>query len=389
MVGEVCDSIVDCKNRTAPKEDFETPYKMIRTTNVRDGWVDTTNVNYVNRETYEKWTSRQIPIRDDVLLTREAPLGEVGKIRTDENLFLGQRIVSYRADRKKIDPDFLLYSFLCDDVQGQIRAFGSGSTVEHMRVPDAKLIKIAVPPLPIQKRIAGILSAYDDLIAVNERRIAILEEMARRVFEEWFIGTSDEMVASVDLIEFDPKEKLNKGKPIRFVPMSSISETHMTIGAVQRRASSSGAKFRNGDTLFARITPCTENGKTGHVMGFEHNEVVCGSTEFIVMRARSVPPAFVYCLARHSAFRKHAIQSMGGSDGRQRVKRNALEQFTLAKPDPLQLRKFDEFASPAFQQILQLAKQNTNLRATRDLLIPRLVSGEIDVSEAPKPVAAE
>ncbi len=186
-VADVCETIVDCVNKTAPVVDQPTPYKMIRTTNVRDGWVDLNGLRCVDAATFEKWTRRQKPRRGDVILTREAPLGEIGMLRSDDHIFLGQRLVAYRANPIKLDNRYLLYAMLGDDMQGQIRSMGSGATIEHMRVPDCEKLTLRLPPLPIQRRIASILSAYDDLIENNTRRIAILEEMARRLYEEWFV----------------------------------------------------------------------------------------------------------------------------------------------------------------------------------------------------------
>ena len=142
--------------------------------------IDLSNVKYVDRPTYERWTRRQVPRAGDIILTREAPLGEVGMLKTSDLVFLGQRLVSYRADLDKVDRRFLLYALQSDDVQAQIRAFGSGATVEHMRVPDAKKLMVRVPALATQRRIGSILSAYDDLIENNTRRIVILEEKIGR-----------------------------------------------------------------------------------------------------------------------------------------------------------------------------------------------------------------
>lgn len=147
-IKELCKLVVDCVNKTAPTTTAVTPYKMIRTTNVRDGWIDTENVRYADEATYHKWTRRAVPEREDIVLTREAPLGEVGLIRTDESIFLGQRLMMYRADRRKSDPRFLLYALMSEPVQAQLRSFGSGATVEHVRVPDCERLVLTVPDLP-------------------------------------------------------------------------------------------------------------------------------------------------------------------------------------------------------------------------------------------------
>ena len=94
--------------------------------------------------------------------------------------------------------------------------------------------RIALPAfsLSIQQRIADILSAYDDLIAVNERRIAILEEMARRVFEAWFLNVDGTLIRAEDLITFNPKLAVDKMNPVTFVPMGSLGTGGMVIGRV-------------------------------------------------------------------------------------------------------------------------------------------------------------
>lgn len=186
-IDEVCELIVDCVNRTAHVVDYETPYKMIRTSNVRNGWIDMSDARNVTKDTYEKWTRRAVPRQGDVVLTREAPLGEVGLIRTDEPVFLGQRTVMYRTNPEKMLPHFLYYSLLSHEVQAQIHAFGFGSTVSHMRVPDAKKLQLKAPDTATQEKIIFVMDAYDTMIEANQRRIQLLEETARLLYGEWFV----------------------------------------------------------------------------------------------------------------------------------------------------------------------------------------------------------
>ncbi|MEP7217341.1 MAG: restriction endonuclease subunit S, partial [Bacteroidota bacterium] len=160
---------------------------MIRTSNVKSGRVDLSEARYVDEAVFQKWTRRLLPKRNDVILTREAPLGEVGLLRTDESVFLGQRTMVYRADEKHLNQIFLYYSLLGPTLQSQIATLGSGSTVEHVRVPDAEKLKIPMPAIEVQKKIAAILSAYDDLIENNKRRIALIEKMAEEIYREWFV----------------------------------------------------------------------------------------------------------------------------------------------------------------------------------------------------------
>ena len=401
-IKDVCESIIDCVNKTAPVVDSQTPYKMIRTTNVKNGWIDVSEVKYVEEGVFKKWTRRGAPRVGDVILTREAPLGEVGLLRSNDTVFLGQRLVQYRADADKLDNRFLLYSFQADDLQAQIKSFGSGATVEHMRVPDAEQLTLAMPPLPTQHKIAAILSAYDDLIENNTRRISILEEMARALYREWFVHFRFPGHAEVPMVEsalgpvpegwmvqpltaavmVDPATKVPKGGDKPFVPMGSLSNTSMIIRDVGSRTGNSGSKFRNGDTLFARITPCIENGKTGFVQFLPTaNAVAFGSTEFIVLRSRTLRPEYVYLLARSAELRDMAIKSMSGATSRQRVQSAVFSSFLFAHPDANVLDRFQALAGSIFQQVHTLAVKNDNLRRTRDLLLPKLISGELDVEE--------
>lgn len=282
--------------------------------------------------------------------------------------------------------------------------FNSGSAQQSLNRNFIYPIPVHIPPLPIQCRIADILAAYDDLIENNTRRIAILEEMARRIYEEWFVHfrfpghenfplVESEMglipegwksVAVPEVIELDPKTHVPKEGLKPFVPMSSLSESSMLITNVEERTGNSGSKFKNNDVLLAKITPCLENGKTGFVNVLHSEDAVAfGSTEYIVLRSKIVTPEYVYLLARSDSFRNHAIKSMGGSDGRQRVRTEAFNEFRVVQPNKSTLGHFTHIAVPIFEVVKCLAHKNENLRRTRDLLLPKLISGEIDVSHFP------
>lgn len=202
----------------------------------------------------------------------------------------------------------------------------------------------------MQKRIADILSSYDDLIENNRKQIKLLEEAAQRLYKEWFVdlrfpGHEEtpivdgvpagwERTSLEDIIEFNPKVILNKERIKQCVPMSALSTSSMVINSQEftNTISNAGSKFQNGDTLLARITPCLENGKTGFVDNIKSPEGAVGSTEFIVMRSRKLCPYMVYLLSRTDDFRKTAINSMTGSDGRQRAQVDKIKSYVFVCP---------------------------------------------------------
>jgi type I restriction enzyme S subunit len=288
-------------------------------------------------------------------------------------------------------------------------AVSRGATQDNLSLDKLLSFPISVPPVSYQRRVASILSAYDDLIENNTRRIGILEEMARRIYEEWFVrfrfpGHENVRMVESELglvpggwkivpasaaVHVNPATKVPKEGLKHFVAMNCLSDGSMLIYGEEMRLGNSGSKFRNGDTLFARITPCLENGKTGFVQFLpDANTKAFGSTEFIVLRSKTLTPEFVYLLARSDSFRENAIKSMSGASGRQRVREACFDTFLLPQPDSTTLSSFTKLAGPMFRLVNTLEKKNANLRATRDLLFPKLISGELDVSPLPELEAA-
>ncbi len=306
-------------------------------------------------------------------------------------------IIRVRLNKAIADPEFFFNYFRSPVGRSRIRAIVGGAAVKGIRGSDLKLINVHLPPINEQIAIRQIVSTYDDLIATNQRRIALLEDAARRLYREWFVHlrfpghesvpVKDGMpkgwqpASFAELVEINPRTPFARDVERPFVEMSALSETSMIIGPRSKRVIGGGAKFRNGDTLFARITPCTENGKTGFVQFLEHDDAVAsGSTEFIVFRSAKVNPWWIYCTAREDNFREHAIRSMAGSDGRQRVNPRCFDQFAMLQPPQSVLAQFEHVVKDAFAQIETLCNHNEQLARARDLLLPKLMSGQLDVS---------
>ena len=187
-IENICELIVDCVNKTAPVVDQVTPFRMIRTTNVRNGRINLNECRYVEDETYKTWTRRAQLRIGDVILTREAPIGEVGLVTEAEGVFLGQRLMQYRANPSVLDSRYLLYSFLSPALQHQFNSHeGSGSVVSHIRVGDCFKFKLRLPPLSIQQEIAVVLGAIDDRITLLRETNTTLESIVQALFKSWFI----------------------------------------------------------------------------------------------------------------------------------------------------------------------------------------------------------
>jgi len=398
-IEEATERLIDYRGKTPPKTD--SGVRLVTAKVVKGGQIHDEPAEYIAADFYDEWMRRGLPQKLDVLLTTEAPLGEVAILRDDARIALAQRIILLRAKPGLLDPLYLFYALQSDFGQGELKARASGTTVLGIKQSELRKVRVPVFPLPIQQRIAGILSAYDDLIENSQRRIKILESMARALYREWFVHfrfpghENHPRVASplgeipqgwevkriTNAVQVNPRVVVPRVGEKPFVPMGCLSNDSMLITDIESRDGNSGAKFQNGDTLFARITPCLENGKTGYVQFLpDASSVAFGSTEFIVLRSVSLTPEFVYCLARSDEFRGVAIKSMSGASGRQRVQEKCFDDFQIAQPPWALLEKFSAIVAPGFRLIYSLHLQIQNLRRTRDMLLPRLLSGQVELA---------
>jgi type I restriction enzyme, S subunit len=323
-----------------------------------------------------------------VITGRYGTLGEVFYLDED---YWPLNTALYVTDFKGNYPRFIAY-FL----QNVLRNYQSDkAAVPGVNRNVLHELTVSTTDVKSQERIADILSNYDDLIENNLRRMVLLEETARQLYSEWFVrlrfpgneharivnGVPDgwERVPTPEAVDINPPTRLSDKADHWSVEMADLLVNSMVIQQATKLGGRSGSKFRNGDTLFARITPCLENGKTAYVDFMEEGEVGRGSTEFIVLRSKRLTPEFVYCLACTYDFRENAIKSMVGSSGRQRVQESCFEKFLVMVPSPSLLVIFTETVRPMFRQTKTLHAQNGKLRAARDLLLPRLMSGQIPV----------
>lgn len=297
----------------------------------------------------------------------------------------------YSTAFKGNDPRFVYY-FLTSI---PLASFDAGTGVPTLNRNHIKNLKCLLPKYQEQQKLAAILTAYDDLIENNRQRIALLEQMAEEIYREWFVrlrfpghehtpvhkGVPEgwEQKPLPDCISIKPREKSISQEHFPYVGMDRLSTTSAFFSIEESRSSATGPKFRNGDVLLPRITPCLENGKRGFVTGLADGEVATGSTEFIVLRGKTLPPEFVYCLSISDSLRQHAENSMVGASGRQRVQEACLNWMLINHPPKPLLDNFSEVVSPMYRLAEQLLNENNTLTKTRDLLLNRLISGKLRV----------
>ena len=180
-------------------------------------------------------------------------------------------------------------------------------------------------------------------------------------------------IRAADFIDFNPRLSLKKGDIATKVAMDKLKPFTKKIPETEKAEFNGGAKFCNGDTVMARITPCLENGKTAYVDMLDDGEIGFGSTEFIVMRAKTgiSDPQFVYYTAINPVFRNVAIKSMVGSSGRQRVQQSVLEELELSVPDLDEQRRIGDFLARIDEKIALNDRINDNLQQQAQALFKK------------------
>ena len=185
-VEELCKSIIDCPHSTPIWKD--SGIRVIRNFNIKKGQLDFSDGYFVDEETYSERTKRALPESDDLVISREAPMGEVCIIPKNLKCCLGQRLVLLKVNKEKCFPKYLLYMMQSKYVQEQIGIINkTGSIVSNLNIPDLKALKIPYRPIESQQKIAAVLSALDDKIALNRRMNAKLEQLAKRLYDHWFV----------------------------------------------------------------------------------------------------------------------------------------------------------------------------------------------------------
>ena len=399
-IKEVCHSIIDCVNKTAPVVDYETPYKMIRTSNVRNGRVNTFDVRYVTKETYEQWTRRGAPLNGDVILTREAPVGEVGILENAEGIFLGQRLMMYRANKKIADNYYLFYSLSSAFCQKQIEDYSNGGTVAHMRVPDCGEILVNLPPLLEQQKIAQVLLTWDQAISATEKLLENIQQQKKALMQQLLTGKKrlldknggrfsatwlskslkDISKVSIGLVTTMTEHYVESGIPL--IRNSDIKENRITKEKLIKLSEdfanqNSGRKLSKGDVV------TVHTGEVG--VSAVIDDELDGCLGFATLNTRPnkkiIDAQFLCWYFNSSRFIAHCI-SLSTGDGRQNLNLKDFSKVMIPVPSLLEQKKIASALSLAAQEMETLQKRLDCLKQEKKALMQQLLTGKKRVKVA-------
>ena len=360
------------------------------------GFKVTDNITKFVTEEKARSLARSIAKRNDVIVTISGTLGQIAYIPEEseyEEYLCSQRQFRATFDQSQVDVPFLVYYFHSHEGQQKILVYANQVGVPALYQPlkNFRLIEIPLPPLPTQRKIAAVLGALDDKIENNRKICANLEAQAQAIFKSWFVDFEPfggkmpsgwKMGKLGDVAECNPQRSLKKGDFARCVEMADLVTTGSFPASWNSKNYYGGMKFTNGDTIIARITPCFENGKAAYINFLDKDEVAFGSTEYVVIATRSnVPPELFYCLAKYPEFISFAKSRMVGSSGRQRFSAEDVTMYPFVIATDETYAKIAPLLHSFMDKIRALGLESRALAAMRDALLPKLMSGEIDVEK--------
>ena len=341
----------------------------------------------------------------DCVIATKATIGRLAYIDEATPRVLYSPQVSYWRvlDKTVLEPRFVRCWLASPEFLLQAhQAKSSTAMADYINLNDQRRMRITLPPIQVQRRIAAVVAAYDKLIQNNLRRIAILEDMAQALYREWFCEFRFPGHEDVDLVdsELGPiplgwaiGHFLEICQSVRS-PVSPHKEPdaafyHYSFAAYDRDQTpdveygrdvkSSKLKVAQPSVLLAKLNPRIPRVWRAIPPG---DLPAYASSEFIVLVPKRTKLTYLYAAASNSEFtRRLAAMSVGTSSSHQRLKVQDLEQMPVVLPPDALVDLYDKHCGPMLELAEKLRQQNANLRTTRDLLLPKLVSGEIDVSD--------
>jgi type I restriction enzyme S subunit len=331
----------------------------------------------------------------DILLAMTgATAGKVGKLRTNRLILLNQRVA--KIEPFAADKNYIWSIVSSQDYQSRFFNLADGAAQPNMSGSQIEGLEIPLPPPTTQTRIAGILSAYDDLIENNTRRIQILERMAQALYREWFVHFRFPGHAQVKLVA-SPLGKIPQGwtpgtlgdiaaevrrgvspdeiEPetpyigLEHIPRKSIA---LSEWGTAKEVQSTKLAFKKGEILFGKIRPYF------HKVGVAVVDGVCSTDAIVIVPKKPEHFALVLACVSSEPFVSHATQTSQGTK-MPRANWDVLTKYPQPVPPAKLLSLFSESVNQSVSLIENLVFKNRNLRRTRDLLLPRLLSGQVEL----------
>ena len=382
-LGEITNLVIDYRGKTPLKLGSswsDNGYRALSAKNIKTGQIvaeDT--IRFVDEDLYKKWMKDEV-IRGDILITSEAPFGQIYYWDSDEKIVLSQRLFDVRIN-DEVCHKYVYYFMTSNRYQKDLEGRATGTTVTGLRQPELLKSTILLPPLSAQRRIASILSSLDRKIELNNKINAELEEMAQAIFKNWFVDfepfKDGKFVESeLGMIPEGWKvgllgELCNFKRGKNLLTKNAIDEgVPVVAGGLEPSC------YHNVANTGAPVITVSGSGANAGFMRMYHVPVWASDCSFIDISCENF--YFVYCFLKvNSKLLRHAQTGAV----QPHVKPSDIHDFELVIPTKDSILEFQKKIKPFYDRIATIQKENSRLSTLRDTLLPRLMSGELEVPE--------
>ncbi|CAJ9573395.1 restriction endonuclease subunit S [Burkholderia pseudomallei] len=424
----LCLLVVDCPHATPRWTD--SGVIVLRNQNIKGGRLDLSSPSFTDEAHYVGRIRRAAPQAGDIVITREAPMGEVCQIPPGLKCCLGQRQVLLRPDPAKVDGRFLLYALQSSYLQHQIGwNEGTGSTVSNLRIPVLEALRVPTPALDVQREVAKILGAIDDRITLLRESNATLEAITQALFKSWFVDFDpvrakqegrapecmDDATAALFPDAFEESELGLVPRGWRAQPVGDVVEsvgggtpdtkdptfwepaqycwtTPKDLSGIQapvllsteRKLSAKGLAKVSSGLLPAGTLLMSSRAPIGY-LAIAQTPMAINQGYIAMLPSSKLPPLYMLFWCRQNM---ELIKGRANGSTFMEISKKAFRPIPALVSPPSVIDAFVDLVSPLFDRLVENERQAQSLATLRDTLLPRLISGQLRLTEAEEALAA-
>ena len=391
---DILDTLIDYRGKTPNKVECGIP--LITAKIVKNGRIETPT-EFLTVEDYKDWMVRGYPQMGDVVITTEAPLGEVAQLR-DDKIALAQRIVCLRGKEGVLDNTYLKYFLMSNIGQYRLKARETGTTVTGIKQSELKEVLIDYPNYELQQKIASILSSFDSKIELNRRINDNLEQQAQTLFKSWFVNNPNPNWREATLSEVAHfiggysynGEELTDSSNVAMATIKNFGRNGgFKVDGFKDITPSGKLKKCHYANMFDILVAHTDLTQNADVIGNAELLLTKGNYESIifsmdlvkVLPNNSFPYKFLLAaMLKSKVFKGHCLGYVNGTTVLH-LSKKALPEFEIKIPSESEANMMNDTLASLYKRMAEVLQENDRLTRLRDTLLPKLMSGELKISE--------
>ena len=388
IMEDALEEIIDYRGKTPKKSDSGIP--TLSAKSVKNNHIDYSSCYYISPDEYKRFMVRGFPKIGDVLLTTEAPMGVVARLDRDD-VAIAQRLLTLRGKENVLDNEYLLYFLQSSSGQSLLRARETGTTVTGIKQSEFRKIQINIPEISIQKKIGGFLRVLDEKVEINNKINKNLEQQIELILLKTINDADTQPVKLGDYLYIKGRIGWKGLKKSEYLPVSDyriINGESLTLSGIdwnkagyisaERYEESPEIMLNIGDILLSKDGTI---GKIGYVDKLETPTSVASGI-FVIRNTRQaeISTQFIYYLLKSRLFKAFITSRTEGSVIPHLYQKDFTE-FEFQLPSPADMKTFDDTTAAMFSMVFSNLNENERLIHLRDSLLPKLMSGELDISD--------